>query len=65
MAWSQSAASWRWWAVDVLVIVPRLTGPAPHLDETHAALEQPAGDQKLPGLSARAIEVADESAAPG
>ena len=43
----------------VLVIVPGLAGPAPDLDEPHAALEQPAGDQELPGLGARPVHRPD------
>ena len=41
--------------LDVLVVVPRLARAAPNLDEAHAALEQAAGDQELPGLGARAV----------
>ena len=38
---------------EVVVVVPGLAGAAPDLDEPHAALEQPPGDQELPGRACR------------
>ena len=40
---------------DVVVVVPRLALAVPDLHEPHAALDQPAGDQNLPGLRAVAV----------
>ena len=43
----------------IVVAVPRLAGAVPQLHEPHASLDQPAGDQQLPGLDAGAVHVAD------
>ena len=45
--------------LEVVVAVPRLALAVPDLHEAHAALDQPAGDQNLPGLHAGAVHVAD------
>ena len=37
----------------------------PDLHEPHAALDQPAGDQNLPGLRARAVHIENVLAARG
>ena len=44
---------------EVVVAVPRLAGAVPQLHEAHAALDQPAGDEQLPGLHAGAVHVAN------
>ena len=44
---------------DVVVVVPRLPFAVPHLHEADAALDQPPGDQDLPGLHARPVHVED------
>ena len=44
---------------EVVVVVPGLPGAVPDLDEAHAALDQPAGDQDLPRLHAVAVQLAD------
>ena len=49
----------------VVVAVPGLALAVPDLHEAHAALDQPAGDQNLPGLRAGAIHVEDVLAARG
>ena len=54
IGWSQSRGELAMLCRQVVVIVPRLAGAAPDLDEPHAALEQPAGDQQLPALRCRA-----------
>ena len=58
MAWSHSPGQLAMVHFDVVVVVPRLAGAVPDLHEAHAALDQPAGDQDLPGLHARAVHVA-------
>ena len=40
---------------DVVVVVPGLPLAVPDLHEPHAALDQPAGDENLPGLRAFAV----------
>jgi hypothetical protein len=45
--------------LDVVVAVPRLAVAVPHLHETHATLDQSAGDKKLPSLRAVAVHFAD------
>ena len=45
--------------VDIVVAVPRLPLAVPDLHEPHAPLDQPPGDENLPGLHARAVHVAD------
>ena len=44
---------------DVVVAVPGLDVAVEELDEADAALDQPAGDEELPGLDAGAVHVAD------
>ena len=39
--------------------VPRLAGAVPELDEAHAAFEQPPRDERLPGVNAVAVHLAD------
>ena len=41
----------------VVVIVPRLTGPVPHLHKAHAALHEPPGDEDLPRLRAGTVAI--------
>ena len=45
--------------LDVIVVVPRLTGPMPELDKTHSALHQTAGDEQLPALLGIAVKIPD------
>ena len=44
---------------DIVVIVPRLAGAVPELDEADAAFEEAAGDEGLAGVDAGAVGVAD------
>src|SRR6185436_17976839 len=44
---------------EVVVVVPRLAGARPDLDEAHALLDQPARNQELPRLGPVAVHVAD------
>ena len=53
------AASLRMVGLDVVVVVPRLTGAVPELHKAHAPFEQPPRDQRLPAMHAVAVEVAD------
>ena len=41
------------------MVVPGLAGAVPDLHEPHAALDQPPGDQDLPGLQPGPYSVAD------
>ena len=50
---------------EVVVAVPGLALAVPELHEAHAPLDQPPGDQHLPGLHAGAVHVADVLAARG
>ena len=45
--------------LDVIVVVPRLAAPVPHLHEAHAALDQAPGDQQLPRLRSLAVHLPD------
>ena len=51
--------------LDVVVVVPRLAVAVPDLHEPHAALDQPPGDQQLPGLHAGAVQRRGRAAARG
>ena len=42
--------------LDLFVVVPRLAGPVPELHVAHAALEEPAGDERLPAVDGVAVE---------
>ena len=44
---------------DVVVVIPRLAGAVPDLDEADAAFDQAAGDEHLPAMHGIAIHVAD------
>ena len=59
IAWSHSRGQLAVVDLEVVVAVPRLAGAVPDLHEAHAALDQPAGDEHLPGLHAGAVHVAD------
>ena len=59
IAWSHSLGQVAVVDLEVVVAVPRLAGAVPDLHEPHAALDQPAGDENLPGLHAGAVHVAD------
>ena len=65
MAWSHCWPSVRWFSGDVVVAVPGLDVAVIELDEPHAPLDQPAGDQELPGLDAGAVQRRGWTAAPG
>src|ERR1044071_2201206 len=42
--------------LDILVIVPRLAGPMPELDEAHSFFQQAPGDEDLPRVDALAVQ---------
>ena len=65
MAWSHCLGQAAVADFEVVVVVPRLARAVPDLHEPHAALDQPPGDQDLPGLHAGAVHVADVLAARG
>ena len=43
----------------IIVVVPGLAVAVPHLHKTHASFDQPPGDENLPGLRARAVQLAN------
>ena len=47
--------------LNIVVIVPRLSGAMPELNVANAAFQEPARDQCLPPMHARAIHLSDMS----